>query len=324
MTEVNPVDRVRLVTLADNAVDNTAPNVGPVRRQAIGEDLTPASAMVGGEVHRPLVAEHGFSTLLEVTVGNRTRRLLFDTGPSPAGMVANAAGLGVDLTGISGVVLSHGHYDHTTGMSGLAGLALEPATPVLVHPDAWVPRRVRSAGGRVREMPVPSRSAIEAAGFRVVEATGPSMLFDDSAVITGAIPRRTPFEVGFPGHEAFRDGEWVPDPEIPDDQAFATVVRGAGVVVVTGCGHSGIVNVVEAARRLTGTAQVLAVIGGFHLHGSAFAPRIPDTVAALAAIEPRYLIPSHCTGYPAMRALADVFGDRMIPNLVGSSITFEA
>lgn len=324
MSVTNTVDRVRLVTLVDNAVDNTAPDVGPVRRRSFGEDLTAASAMIGGEVRRPLVAEHGFSTLIEVTVGGRTRRLLFDTGPSPNGMVANAAGLGIDLASIAGVVLSHGHYDHTTGMSGLGGLGLEPGTPVHVHPDAWVPRRVRGQGGRARELPVPSRDAFEASGFRVVEATEPSMLLDDSAVLTGAIPRETSFEAGFPGHEAFRDGTWVPDPEIPDDQALAVVVDGAGVVVVTGCGHSGIVNVVEAARRLTDTDEVLAVVGGFHLNGTAFTPRIPDTVAALAQIDPRYLVPSHCTGLPAMRALADAFGDRMIPNLVGSTITLAA
>lgn len=322
MMTPSPVDGVRLVTLADNAVDATAPDVGPVRRRAFGEDLTAASTMTDGTVRRPLVAEHGFSALVELTLAGRTRQLLFDTGSSPRGVVDNAVGVDVDLTGIDGVVLSHGHYDHTTGMTGLAGLAMPPETPVVVHPDAWVPRRVVSPDGRIRRLPAPGRDAIEAAGFRVVEATGPSLLFDDGVVVTGGIPRETPFETGFPGHEAFRDGAWVPDPEIPDDQALAFVVRDAGVVVVTGCGHSGIVNVVEAARRLTGADDVLAVVGGFHLHGSAFASRIPDTVAALAEIDPRYLVPSHCTGFPAMRALADVFGERMIPNLVGSTITF--
>src|SRR5438552_10469531 len=109
--------------------------------------------------------------------------------------------------------------------------------------------------------------------------------------------RTTEFEKGMAIHEGWGEGTWSPDPLIHDDQAVLLHVRDKGLVVLTGCGHAGIVNIVRHAKRLTGVDQVYAVIGGFHLSGPLFEPMIPATVAALAAEDPTLLVPAHCTGW---------------------------
>ncbi len=139
-----------------------------------------------------------------------------------------------------------------------------------------------------------------------------------SLLVTGEVDRTTEFEKGFPIHQAFRDGEWQPDPLILDDQALVLNVRGKGLVVLTGCGHAGIVNIVRYARKLTGVDRVYAVIGGFHLNGPLFEPIIPDTCAALAELAPEVIVPAHCTGWRATHALAATFPDAFIQNSVGT------
>ena len=135
--------------------------------------------------------------------------------------------------------------------------------PVLVHPDFWTRRRLVAPGG-VSELPTPSRQAIEGAGFVVIEDQQPSFLLDGELLITGEVDRTTDFENGMPPtHQAWRDGSWYPDQAVHDDQAVVLHIRDKGLVVLTGCGHSGIVNIVRHAKRLTGVDQGYAVLGGF-------------------------------------------------------------
>lgn len=130
--------------------------------------------------------------------------------------------------------------------------------------------------------------------------------------------RTTEFERGFPIHQAFRDGGWQPDPLILDDQAVVLNVRDRGLVVLTGCGHAGVVNIVRYARKLTGVDRTYAVIGGFHLNGPLFEPIIPATCEALAELSPEVIVPAHCTGWRAVHALAAQFPDAFIQNSVGT------
>jgi 7,8-dihydropterin-6-yl-methyl-4-(beta-D-ribofuranosyl)aminobenzene 5'-phosphate synthase len=124
-----------------------------------------------------------------------------------------------------------------------------------------------------------------------------------------------------PDQEAFRDGGWTPDPAVYDDQAAIVNVAGKGLVVLTGCGHAGVVNILRHARRLTGVERIHAVIGGFHLTGKAFEPIIERTVAAVAELEPAVVVPAHCTGWKAQLALAQRLPEAVRPNAVGA--TFE-
>ena len=138
-------------------------------------------------------------------------------------------------------------------------------------------------------------------------------------LITGEVDRTTDVREGLPGPPGAARGTWEPDPLILDDQALIANVRGQGLVVLTGCGHAGIVNIVRYAQRLTGVDQLHAVIGGFHLSGPLFEPIIGPTCDALAALAPDVIVPAHCTGWQAhacdRRALPDAF----IQNSVGTT-----
>jgi 7,8-dihydropterin-6-yl-methyl-4-(beta-D-ribofuranosyl)aminobenzene 5'-phosphate synthase len=168
------------------------------------------------------------------------------------------------------------------------------------------------------EIPAVSRRALEDAGFDVLEAAQPSFLLDGSVLVTGEVPRVTGYEPGFPPQQAWLGGGWEPDPLVLDDQAIIINVRDKGLIVLTGCGHAGIVNICRYARRLTGDQPLYAAMGGFHLNGPAFEPLIPRVLDDLAEMSPQVLVPAHCTGWRAQHAMARRFGEVFIPNAVGS------
>jgi 7,8-dihydropterin-6-yl-methyl-4-(beta-D-ribofuranosyl)aminobenzene 5'-phosphate synthase len=133
------------------------------------------------------------------------------------------------------------------------------------------------------------------------------------------VDRTTEFERGMPPpHQAWDGTEWRHDAAVIDDQALVVSVRGQGLVVVTGCGHAGVVNIVRHARWLTGVDRLAALIGGFHLSGPAFEPIIEPTVAALTEMAPALIVPGHCTGWKAQHALQRVLPDAWVQTSVGS------
>jgi 7,8-dihydropterin-6-yl-methyl-4-(beta-D-ribofuranosyl)aminobenzene 5'-phosphate synthase len=301
--------------LVDNVSDILLVDEGPAKR-------APFSLATTGNVLR---AEHGFSCLVTVTKGSRTTRILFDAGITPDGMIENMRRLDLAPADIDIVVLSHGHWDHTTGIDGLAKAVGRAELPVLIHPEFWSRRRIAIQGRDPIELPTSSKGALEGAGFEVVEQVRPSFLLDGSLLVTGEVDRTTDFERGAsPAHQARREDGWQADPLILDDQAIVAKVRGRGLVVLTGCGHSGIVNILRYVRRLTGESGVHAVIGGFHLNGAYFEPIIGPTCDALAAIAPDYIVPTHCTGWRAIHAIAARFPDAFIQNSVGTRFEFVA
>ena len=138
------------------------------------------------------------------------------------------------------------------------------------------------------------------------------------------MPRTTDFERGFAIHQALRGGAWEPDPLILDDQALVVHVAGRGLVVLTGCGHAGVVNIVRYARALTGVERVYAVVGGFHLTGALFEPIIGPTVQALGELDPQVIVPAHCTGWRAMYELCHRLPEPFIANSVGTRLELTA
>jgi 7,8-dihydropterin-6-yl-methyl-4-(beta-D-ribofuranosyl)aminobenzene 5'-phosphate synthase len=209
-------------------------------------------------------------------------------------------------------------------MHGVARALGTANLPLVIHPEGWTKRRLSIPGREPLEMPTPSRQALEGAGFDIVEDREPSLLLDGALLITGEVERTTEFEHGFPGHEACRNGRWEPDPLVRDDQALVARIGGKGLVILTGCGHSGIVNVVRHVRRVAGGEPIHAIVGGFHLTGPAFEPIIEPTCDALAEFGADYLVPTHCTGFRAMGALAHRFGDGFVLNSVGTRLEFAA
>jgi 7,8-dihydropterin-6-yl-methyl-4-(beta-D-ribofuranosyl)aminobenzene 5'-phosphate synthase len=277
--------------------------------------------MVGGLVPDGLIAEHGLSLLLTITKGERSHQLIFDTGVSPDGMVANMDRLQIDTRDIEAIVCSHGHFDHTAGLDGLIRRTGTTRMPVLLHPDFWNRRRTRVPGTEPREIPTTSRSALEGAGFMIIEERQPSFLFDNSVLVTGEVDRTTGYEPGFPLQDAWRNDHWEPDPLVLDDQAVVIKVRDSGLVVLTGCGHAGIVNITRYALQLTGESSVYGIFGGFHLNGPLFEPLIDRVCTDLAAMQPELIVPAHCTGWRAQHALARVFGGAYVPDCVGTRFT---
>jgi len=318
---LEPVDSVTVTTLVDNVTDMLLQDQGPAKRPPLGGATAPrlpAAFLEGSETFDAPRAEHGFSVMVTVAKGGKERRILFDAGLTPDGLVENMRRLDLSPKDVEVIVLSHGHFDHTTGLDGVVRALGRPNLPVIIHPEFWSRRRVAIPGREPFELPSTSKSALRGAGFEIVEEKRPSFLLDGSLLVTGEVDRTTDFERGFPVHQAFRDGAWQPDPLILDDQAVVVNVRDRGLVVITGCGHSGIVNIVRYAGKLTGVERVYAVIGGFHLNGPLFEPIIPATCRALMEMVPAVIVPAHCTGWRATHALAAAFPDAFIQNSVGT------
>jgi 7,8-dihydropterin-6-yl-methyl-4-(beta-D-ribofuranosyl)aminobenzene 5'-phosphate synthase len=275
--------------------------------------------MEGGQAPDGLIAEHGFSVLVTVTKAGTEHRFLFDAGPSPDGVAENMRRLSIDPGSIEAIVCSHGHFDHTTGIDGLIRAVGRASMPVLIHPHFWRRRRVVLPGREPLEIPTTSRRALAEAGFDVIEEQQPSFLFDRSVLITGEVPRTTGYEPGFPPQQAWIAGAWQPDPLVLDDQALILNVSGKGLVVLTGCGHAGVINIARYARRLTGGQPLYALLGGFHLNGPLFEPLIPRVLDELAAMTPGVLVPAHCTGWRAAHAMSARFPAAYVPNTVGTT-----
>jgi 7,8-dihydropterin-6-yl-methyl-4-(beta-D-ribofuranosyl)aminobenzene 5'-phosphate synthase len=320
-----PVDELTVTTLVDNSYDGLMADMGPARRAPMGETpRVPAPQFEQGETVPGLVAEHGFAALVTARRGDETHRLLFDTGVSPNGLADNLERLGIDSSEIEAVVLSHGHFDHAGGFAGLARVRRRQGLPITLHPLVWTRRRITLPGRPEWELPVLSRRSLEAEGFRIIERRQPSMVLGGGVLITGEIDRTTDFETGMPFHEAEGERGWEPDPLILDDQALIAHVRDRGLVVVTGCGHAGAVNICRYARRLTGVDRLAGLFGGFHLTGPAFEPIIEPTVAALRQLAPQVVVPAHCTGWRAQHRVATELSDAFVPNSVGTTITIAA
>ncbi len=317
---VEPVDEVVITTLVDNVYDALLTSDERTTRAPFNAGTARAPQFEAGTTTVGLMAEHGFSALVKVRRGDTETTLLFDTGLSPDAMVVNADRLGVDLSAIQAVVLSHGHFDHAGGLAGLAGKRGGRGLPMVVHPGIWTRRRIAIPGREPEGLPTLSKRALAAEGLQVIERREPSLLVDGCVLITGEVDRTTDFELGMPpAHQAWTGTDWQHDPLIVDDQALVVHVRGQGLVVLTGCGHAGAVNIVRHAQRLTAVPRLHALVGGLHLGGPAFEPIIGQTVSALTELQPALVVPGHCTGWRAQHALAAALPAAWVAGSSGSS-----
>lgn len=303
------VDNVEILTILDNTVDMLLPDANKAKRPPRRRDAMTRDS---------LIAEHGFSALVKVTNGNTSETLLFDAGLSRKGLIYNMDVLDLKPKEFHAIVLSHGHADHTRGLMGMVERLGEKKMPLLLHPDAFLERKVIFPDGHEIDLPPPDRRILSQDGIEFIEERGPSYVLGGLVLVTGQVHRTTDFETGFPLHYALRNDEWQKDPYIHDDQAVVINVRTKGLVILTGCGHAGAINTIRQAQELTGEQKVHAVIGGFHLSGPLFEPIIAPTVAALKEMNPELVVPAHCTGWKAVHAIARELPQAFVQNSVGT------
>lgn len=313
---LNEVDKVEMLTLQDNYIDVAAFDGTDVVKRAM--------PLKDGEIKNSILAEHGFSAVVTVTVGDAPRSILFDFGFSPQGAASNTEALSLDLSSIEAMVLSHGHMDHFGGLSALIEKVGKEGIELILHPKAFRKPRYLKVSETVKvNLPTLSREKITDARIALVESEKPRPLLDGRLLFLGEIPKRTDFEKGFPRMFYDEDGQSKWDP-IEDDTAIVAHLKGKGLIVLSGCAHSGIINTVKYAQEVTGVDKIYAVMGGFHLTGADFEPVIEPTTEALKTLNPTYIIPTHCTGRKAVMHLEKEMPDKFLLNMSGTRMVFAA
>jgi 7,8-dihydropterin-6-yl-methyl-4-(beta-D-ribofuranosyl)aminobenzene 5'-phosphate synthase len=323
---LEPVDRLEILVLVDNATDmlsSTPPHVesessGLIRR---GVRMLASKCLC--------CAAHGLSCLVTAYRGGVSHTVLFDTGPEDYAFERNVTRLGADLGTVESIVLSHGHWDHAGAMLLALGMIRGRnggrPVPYYAHPGMFRSRAVKLPNGTMRLMEdIPSIQALSAFGADVVVTTKPQSLHDRMFYVSGEIPRVTSYERGFPGQVRLAaDGKtWEPDELLVDERFLAVNVAGKGLVVLSSCSHAGVVNVLTHAHECFSDTSVHAVLGGLHLSG----PNeeiIGQTVEGLRAFDLRTIAAGHCTGWRALMALGNAFGDKILaPTAVGKKYNF--
>lgn len=231
-------------------------------------------------------AEHGLSYLLEYD----SRKILFDTGQSEL-FLQNAAIMNVVLDDIDMVVLSHGHYDHGNGLR-----FLERGT-LLCHPECFC-KRYGNKGKKYIGLGETKKELLDR--FELI-SSAEAYKISDKIVFLGGIPRKSAYESQTTSF-TFEDGS---DDFVPDDSALALVMD-KGIFIVTGCGHSGVINTFERAKEATGIDRLYGIIGGFHLkHNNR---QTKETIKYLKKNKVEHVYASHCTALPALCAFYREFG----------------
>ena len=282
------------------------------------------ASVISGEVL--LCANLGFGLRLVSEIGGVRHTLLFDTGPEGAIFLRNCANLGVPLGEVEAIAVSHGHWDHMAALPAAIDEIVSHGRRVTVHvnPGMFDERAIRLQSGRivpVAKVPLPEE--LERHGATVVNSPDERLLLEGHFLYSGEIPRVTAFEKGREDHlsRSGPEAPWQPDPLLMDERMLVARVQGLGLIIFTTCSHAGVVNVCTHAKDLFPDIPIHAVMGGLHL-GGVMEKIIPDTVAALRRFDIKHIITGHCTGWRALHALANAFGDAVSQSAVGTTYTF--
>ncbi|MFZ5643288.1 MAG: MBL fold metallo-hydrolase [Bacillota bacterium] len=308
-----PAEEVRIAVIIDNYYDGLLMPEGNVERYRF---FKPG----GGEILElppHITAEHGFGCYIEVTAEGKKNSILMDFGVTEYGAANNIKAMGIDLTGISAAVLSHGHFDHFGGLERVSGL-IGKKLPLYVGKETFSRRYITLPGMKL-DLGRLEPGKVEAAGYEIRQ-TDSSEEIVPGALIIGPIPRVTDFEQGSPILSVERDGQVVQD-DFVGELSLAFNIAGKGLVILTACAHAGIINTVKRAIDLTGVEKIHAILGGFHLSGAP-SEKIEKTVKELVRVNPEQIVPMHCTGYQAGKLISDRMAGKFVLYSAGSRYSY--
>jgi 7,8-dihydropterin-6-yl-methyl-4-(beta-D-ribofuranosyl)aminobenzene 5'-phosphate synthase len=323
------VDQVSITILMDNTTDLLLTN----SRHAVRPPLVRNERIA---LPAP-VAEHGFSALVSISrhEQNVDCSYLFDTGVSENGVIHNADVFRIDFGNIDGIILSHGHFDHFTGLVNiLKRISSSRKTTgnidVFAHPDAFQKRWAIFPDGKRARFPILYEQQLRQLGATIHKNIGVCNLPITEVpllTITGEIPREIDFEKGFPyqyTEDPNNERNLIPDPLIRDDQAIVINLSGKGLVILTGCGHAGLINTINYAKKITGIDKIHAIMGGFHLpsDGGIYEAAIEPTLREIQRSQPDYLVPCHCTGWKATSRIIETMPEKFMQSGVGTTFKF--
>lgn len=325
---VTALDSLEVSVLMDNVTDSLSTVPGGVTNEISTLLKNGTLPMSAGEYR--CCAEHGLSLVITATSGADKRTLIFDAGPEAYGIARNGALLRTPFGAAGAIVLSHGHWDHAGGMVEAVRLVNaqngKRGVECHVNPRMFVTRATRRFSGEpLRQKPVPSPAELADAGANVVNRPEKRLLLDGFFYLSGEVPSVTSYERGMPTQvKLAEDGKtWEPDTWLFDERYVAVHLKDKGAVVFTACSHTGVVNVLTNARAVFGDVPLYAVMGGFHLSGSEVEPAIPETIRDLQGFGLKRIVPAHCTGWRAVNALANTFGEPLVvPSAVGRHFVF--
>ena len=315
--------------------------------QVPGIRVSRVRGFTGPRQNRTLRSEWGLSLHIASQIGPETRRFLLDFGWTPEVLNNNLELLGIDPAGLDALIVSHGHLDHFGGLEGFLqkhrAAMRDDLRLYLGGEDAFCHRLAAAGNGAFSSFGVLDRRMLEAARVRPVLSEDP-ILIEGHGFTTGSIPRRslervlpnTFVEFGqrdgagcdvakYARHHftpAELAGQPVPDQHL-HEHATCFHVKDRGLVVITSCGHAGIINTVRRAQEVSGVQRVHALVGGFHL-APAPADYLARVMAELKALEIQHVFPMHCSGANFLEAAKRDMPEALVLCTTGSSFTFGA
>ena len=263
-----------------------------------------------------LLGQHGLSFLIEGKSEQAILQVIMDVGQDYDALCKNMEKLNINAGQVDAIVLSHCHYDHTSNIVALLTQTKKQGVPVIAHPhifrthfiNAPVLRHVGMTKGN-------NMQALVSAGGQLFLTRDPLPLMP-GLTTTGEVPRITSFEENVLKVFTINKGNMLKD-SMPDDISLVACIKGRGLVVITGCSHAGIINIIKQAFSLYPGEELHAVIGGLHLVGAG-AERISKTVEELCSFKPDLVSAGHCTGFDAQVALYNGLGERFVPLSTGA------
>jgi len=266
-----------------------------------------------------LHGEHGLAYQVETVVAGQSHSCLFDFASDAQGVMRNMKLLKIDLSKVEALAVSHGHWDHCYALMEILTANKEKfrkGIPLYVGEQFFDGTYSKLPDGNVISLSALMRQDLEKLDLvRVMEVQEPTAIIP-GAYLPGKVERVTDYEP-MPATVLAKKGDNFVQETFPGEQAVFLNAKGKGLVVLSGCAHRGIVNTVKMARKMTGLQKVYAVMGGFHLTG-AKPEVIQKTVADIKAINPDYIVPTHCTGHKAIALFEKEMPDRFILNTAGT------